>query len=63
MSLVRRLRFWGKDKVDPDDIELELDNFARQAVAETAVVVTTFKTADVPPKTVTVYQNGTIKVG
>jgi hypothetical protein len=63
MSLVRKLRFWGKDKVDPNDIELELDNLARQAVAETSSVVTTFKTADTPPKTVTVYQNGTVKVG
>ena len=63
MSLVRRLRFWGKGKVEPTDLEEELDNLARQAVGESSTIVTTFKTADTPAKTVTVYQNGTVKVG
>jgi hypothetical protein len=63
MSLARKLRFWGKQVVSPTDVEQELDNLSRQAVAESATIVTTFKTADTPPKTVTVYQNGTVKVG
>jgi len=58
MGLIRRIRFWGINVVEPNKIEEELENLAGQAARESGVT-TTFTTADTPAKTVTVV-NGII---
>jgi hypothetical protein len=62
MSLLRKIRFWKKEDLTPENVEQEFEELTRQAIPESSTVVTTFTTADTPAKTVTVYDNGTISV-